>query len=152
MSIHPEKIALLLNLCPICPDIQQKILMLILGINGTPTSNLIKSIIKFMKKNGSTRKLAYPEKTLTSYCTCLSLFNFMRDYYEDLGYDLYDAQDQNAIDEEILPEFLHEFDLAYTLYYENKENEINEIMIRLKAVTKIRLNKMIASEPVIEII
>ena len=43
MSIHPQEIAVLLNLCPICPDIQYKILMLILGINGTPTSNLFKA-------------------------------------------------------------------------------------------------------------
>ena len=35
-----------LNLCPICPDIQNKILMLFIGINGTPTSNMIKSQIK----------------------------------------------------------------------------------------------------------
>ena len=151
MSIHPQEIAVLLNLCPICYDIQNKILMLIIGMNGTPTSNLIKPIIISMQKNKKIY-IGYSEKTLTSYCTCLSLFNFMKNYYEELGYDIYNNEDQNAIDEEILPEFLHEFDLAYTLYYENKENEINEIMIRLKAVTKIRLNKMSASEPVIEII
>ena len=151
MSIHPQEIAVLLSLCPICPDIQYKILMLIIGINGTPTSNLIKPIIISMQKNKKIY-IGYSEKTLTSYCTCLSLFNFMSDYYEDLGYDIYDDKDQNAIGEEILPEFIHEFDLAYTLYYENQENEINDIMIRLKAVTKIRLNKMIATEPVIEII
>ena len=35
-----------LNLCPICPDIQNKILMLFIGINGTPTSNMIKTQTK----------------------------------------------------------------------------------------------------------
>ena len=35
-----------LNLCPICPDIQKKILMLFIGINGTSTSNMIKSQTK----------------------------------------------------------------------------------------------------------
>lgn len=35
-----------LNLCPICPDIQNKILMLFIGINGTSTSNMIKSQTK----------------------------------------------------------------------------------------------------------
>ena len=35
-----------LNLCPICPDIQNKILMLFIGINGTSTSNIIKSQTK----------------------------------------------------------------------------------------------------------
>jgi muramoyltetrapeptide carboxypeptidase LdcA involved in peptidoglycan recycling len=151
MSIHPQEIAVLLNLTPICYDIQNKILMLIIGINGTPTSNLIKPIIISMQKNKKIY-IGYSEKTLTSYCTCLSLFNFMKNYYEELGYDIYNNEDQNAIDEEILPEFIHEFDLAYTLYYENQENEINEIMIRLKAVTKMRLNKMIATEPIIEFI
>ena len=125
--------------------------MLIIGMNGTPTSNLIKPIIISMQKNKKIY-IGYSEKTLTSYCTCLSLFNFMKNYYEELGYDIYNNEDQNAIDEEILPEFIHEFDLAYTLYYENQENEINEIMIRLKAVTKMRLNKMIATEPIIEFI
>jgi hypothetical protein len=37
--------------------------------------------------------------------------------------------------------------MAYTLYHFHNENEINEIMIKLKKVTKIRLNKMIATEP-----
>jgi len=36
----------LLSNCPICPDIQNKILMLFIGINGTPTTNIIKSQIK----------------------------------------------------------------------------------------------------------
>ena len=153
MSIHPQEIVVLLSLCPVCPDIQYKILMLIIGINGTPTSNLIKPIIISMHKDKNKKiYTGYSEKTLTSYCTCLSLFNFMKNYYEELGYDIYNNEDQNAIDEEILPEFIHEFDLAYTLYYENQENEINEIMIRLKAVTKMRLNKMIATEPIIEFI
>jgi hypothetical protein len=35
----------LLNLTPICYDIQNKILMLFIGINGTPTTNLIKDQI-----------------------------------------------------------------------------------------------------------
>lgn len=35
-----------LNLCPICLDIQNKILMLFIGINGTPTSNMIKTLTK----------------------------------------------------------------------------------------------------------
>jgi hypothetical protein len=42
MSIHPQEIAILLNLCPICQDIQIKILMLVIGM-GTPTSNLFKA-------------------------------------------------------------------------------------------------------------
>jgi hypothetical protein len=37
----------LLNLCPICSDIQNKILMLFIGINGTYTSNIMKSQIKY---------------------------------------------------------------------------------------------------------
>jgi len=46
MSIHPEKISILLNLCPICSDIQYKILMSIIGMNGTPSSNEIKKQIQ----------------------------------------------------------------------------------------------------------
>jgi len=37
----------LLSKCFICPDIQNKILILFIGINGTPTSNIIKYQIKF---------------------------------------------------------------------------------------------------------
>jgi hypothetical protein len=36
----------ILNLCPICSDIQNKILMLFIGISGTYTSNIMKSLIK----------------------------------------------------------------------------------------------------------
>ena len=151
MPIHPQEIEVLLNLCPICQDIQYKILILVICMNGTPTSNLVKPVIISMHKNMK-RKLAYPEKTLTSYSTCLSLFNFMTGYYQDLGYDMYDEKDQNGIDAEILPEFLYELNIAYTLYYEFQEDEINEIITDLKAATKIRLNKMIASEPIIEFI
>jgi hypothetical protein len=136
----------LLNLCRIPFDIQGKILMFFLSY-GTSCSGLIKFEVEKMYKNPSYKKLLYTERTLTSYCTCLSLFNFMTGYYQELGYDLYDEEVQNAIDEEILPEFLHELDMAYTLYHFHNENEINEIMIKLKKVTKIRLNKMIATEP-----
>ena len=40
-----------LNLCPICPDIQNKILMLFIGINGTPTSTIIKLQIKCLNNS-----------------------------------------------------------------------------------------------------
>jgi len=149
--LTPSEAFELLQLCQIPFDIQQKILTYFLSY-GTFTSRLIKNEINKMNKKPCYRKLLYTERTLTSYCTCLSLFNFMKNYYEELGYDVYNDEDQNAIDEEILPEFIHEFDLAYTLYYENQENEVNEIMIRLKAVTKMRLNKMIDTEPIIEVI
>ena len=61
MSIHPQEIAVLLNLCPICPDIQYKILMLILGINGTPTSNLFKApkIFTFYTETFNKKKIIY---------------------------------------------------------------------------------------------
>ncbi len=144
MTIHPEEIAVLLNLCPICPDIQYKILMLVIGMNGTPSSNSVKPTIIYMCKYMRI-KFAYPEKTLTCYCTPLSLFNFMRNYYEELGYDIYD----NETEEVILPEFLYEIDIAYTLYHSDMKNQINNTNIKLKESTKIRLNKMIASEPII---
>jgi len=51
MSILFQEFAILLNLCPICPDIQYKILMLIIGINGTPSSNEIKKEIKKQIQN-----------------------------------------------------------------------------------------------------
>ena len=46
MPVLPNEFAILLNLCPICSDIQYKILMLIIGINGTPSSNEIKKKIQ----------------------------------------------------------------------------------------------------------
>ena len=44
--LTPIEAVELLNLCPICPDIQKKILMLFIGISGTYTSNIMKSQIK----------------------------------------------------------------------------------------------------------
>lgn len=41
----------LLSLCPICYDIQFKILMLFIGINGTPTSTIIKLQIKCLNNS-----------------------------------------------------------------------------------------------------
>ncbi len=116
--------------------------MLVIGMNGTPTSNSVRPTIIYMRKYMRI-KFAYPEKTLTCYCTHLSLFNF---YCEKLGYDIYD----NETEEVILPEFLYEIDIAYTLYHYDMKNQINNIMIKLKEATKIRLNKMIATEPIIK--
>jgi hypothetical protein len=146
--LTPIEATELLNLCQIPFDIQGKILMYFLSY-GTSSSGLIKIKVENMHKKPNYKKLLYTERTLTSYYTCLSLFNYMRGYYAELGYDLFDAEDNNKIDEEILPEFLHEFAIAYTLYHFHDENDINKIMEELKAVTKIRLNKMIASEPII---
>lgn len=143
--------AILLGLCNIPTDIQKQILLYFLSY-GTNTSGLIKFEIEKMNKRPIYAKLLYTEKTLTSHRTCLCLFNFMKGYYEDLGYDLYNEEDQDAINETILPEFLHELDIAYTLYHFHDENEINDIMTDLKFVTKNRLNKMIATEPTTEII
>ena len=52
--------AQLLSKCPICPDIQNKILMLFIGINGTPTSTIIKLQIKCLNnsfKSSSFKKI-----------------------------------------------------------------------------------------------
>ena len=61
MSIHPQEIAILLNLCPICQDIQYKILMLIIG---TPTSNLFKAPTIFTFYAGNKKCFNYSSRPL----------------------------------------------------------------------------------------
>ena len=155
MSIHPQEIVVLLSLCPICPDIQYKILMLILGINGTPTSNLFKApkIFTFYTEIFNNNKI---KKKFNYSTTPLKLSDFFRDLniLANIKFN-YCYSDEEEKEEEIIPNFSYEtnyeINIAYTLTYGGDLSTINYIK-KLKEITKIRLNKMIASEPVIEII
>jgi hypothetical protein len=138
ISVNPEQISNILSLCPICYDIQNKILMLYIGTRRTP----IKTKIDQMKKYHT--KVIYPERTLTSYCMDLSLFNYLTWGYPEYAEDP-DPADPDAVPI-YLPEYLYDLMISYDLYYHNKDEEddyINEKMAELKAVTKIRLNRMI---------
>jgi len=159
ITINPQSISYLLSLCPICPDIQFKILMLIIGINGTPTSFIIKSKINRMKMYNKIKNKYVAEQSLTSYCKDLSLFNYLNCYYPEYLKDSDDDQDQDQQhdDKPYLPDFLYEIQMAYTLcsYYGEGdtfsiqfisyygEEDINRIMNEYKESKKISLNRMI---------
>jgi hypothetical protein len=69
----------------------------------------------------------------------LSLFNYL-----SWGYPEY-AEDPEPI---YLPEYLYDLIISYDLYYNNEDEDyINEKMAELKAVTKIRLNRMEEGKP-----
>jgi hypothetical protein len=155
MSINPQEISVLLNLCPICPDIQYKILMLLIGMNGTPTSNLFKApnIFTFYTQTYDKNKKCFnysttPLKPSAYFRDLITFANIKFNYcYSD------EESNGEEEEEEIIPNYSYETDyeirIAYTLTY---GDEGLEHMEKLKALTKIRLNKMIASEPIIEII
>lgn len=158
MSIHPQEIAILLNLCPICQDIQYKILMLIIGINGTPTANLFKAPTIFTFYAGNKKKFNYSTTPLkpSAYFRDLVLLANLKFYYCPSDEDEeYSEEEKEYSDEgENIPNFSYETHyetkIAYTLTY--GDVEYIDYVIKLKEITKIRLNNMIASEPIIETI
>lgn len=162
MSIHPQEIAIILNLCPICPDIQYKILMLIIGMTGTPTSNLFKAPTIFTFYAGNKKKFNYSARPLIPSA-----------YFRDLvllanyKFSHYSSDDETSDEEEEdIPnatyEAYYETKIAYAWTYTGTSawtyagtsgnKYIIDCMVQLKEITKLRLNKMIASEPIIEII
>ena len=151
MPIHPQEIANLLNLCPICPDIQLKILMLVIGMNGTPTSNLFKAptIFTFFAANKVFNYTSRRSLKPSSYFRDLVLLNNLKCNYYD------DTDEEDGYDEEEDDDILHvsyeidyEINMAYTLTYGDETgNECVDYMQKIKAITKIRLNKMIETEP-----
>ena len=153
MSIHPQEIAILLNLCPICQDIQFKILMLIIGINGTPTSNLFKAPIIYTFYAGNKKCFNYsrtPLKPSAYFRDLVELANRKFYYYpsdEDEEYS--DEEKEYSDDEQNIPNFSYEAHyetkIAYTLTY--GDVEYIDYVVKLKEIVKNRLNKMIASEP-----
>ena len=156
MSINPQEIAILLNLCPICPDIQYKILMLIIGMTGTPTSNLFKAPTIFTFY-ASKKKFNYSTTPLkpSAYFRDLVLLANYKFYYCYSSDEEYSDEEREYSDEgENIPNFSYETHyetkIAYTLTY--GDVEYIDYVIKLKEITKNRLNKMIASEPTIETI
>jgi hypothetical protein len=158
MSINPQEIAILLNLCPICQDIQYKILMLIIGINGTPTSNLFKAPTIFTFYAGNKKCFNYSTTPLkpSAYFRDLVLLANYKFYYcsSDDDEEYSDEEKEYSDDEQNIPNFSYEAHyetkIAYTLTY----GDVGYIdyVIKLKEIVKNRLNKMIASEPVTETI
>jgi len=149
MSIHPQEIAILLNLCPICQDIQFKILMLIIGINGTPTSNLFKAPVIYTFYAGNKKCFNYstnPLKPSAYFRDLVSLANYKFAYCSS------DEEREYSDEGENIPNFsyeaYYETNMAYILTYGNTSSYgYVDYMEKIKAIIKNRLNKMIASEP-----
>lgn len=155
MSINPQEISVLLNLCPICPDIQYKILMLIIGLNGTPTSKLFKAPTIFTFYAGNKKKFNYsttPLKPSAYFRDLVLLANLKFSYFSSDDEEEYSDEEED--EEENIPNFSYEADyetkIAYTLTY--GDVEYLDYVIKLKEITKIRLNKMIDTEPITELI
>jgi len=158
MSINPQDIAILLNLCPICQDIQFKILMLIIGINGTPTSNLFKvpTIFTFYTEtyDKNKKKFVYSTTPLkpSAYFRDLNLLANIKFHYCSSDEEREYSDEEEKI-EDLSYEAYYETNMAYILTYGNTSSYgYVDYMEKLKKITKIRLNKMIASEPIIETI
>ena len=151
MSIHPQEIAILLNLCPICQDIQLKILMLIIGL-GTPTSNLFKAPTLFTFYAGNKKQFNYsttPLKPSAYFRDLILLANYKFSYCSSDE----ETSESDHEEEENITNYSYEADyeikMAYTLTYDDTSgNQYIDYMQELKEITKIRLNKMIASEPI----
>jgi hypothetical protein len=154
MSINPQDIAILLNLCPICPDIQYKILMLVISLVGTPCSNLFKApiIFTFYAKNKKCFNYSSnPLKPSAYFRDLVLLANYKFSHRSSDDEEEYsDDEDEEQEIFDYSHEAHYETKIAYTLTY--GDVEYIDYVIKLKEITKIRLNKMIASEPVIEII
>jgi len=158
MSIHPQEIAILLNLCPICPDIQYKILMLVIAMNGTPTSNLFKAptIFTFYTEtyDKNKKKFSYSTTPLkpSAYFRDLNLLANIKFHYCSSDEEREYSDEEEKI-EDLSYEAYYETNMAYILTYGNTSSYgYVDYVIKLKELTKIRLNKMIASEPIIETI
>ena len=150
MLIHPEEIAILLILCPICEDIQFKILMLIIGMNGTPTSNLFKAqtIFTFYAKNKIFNYSTTPLKPSAYFRDLVLLYN-RKYYYCDSDDDQEESDDD--YDEENIPNYsyeaYYETNMAYILTYgDTSSYGYVDYMEKIKEITKNRLNIMIAYE------
>ena len=140
MSINPQTISYLLSLCPICEDIQYKIFMLFIGLNGTPSFTPIKEEIYSMKMHYTRNKYQYIlEETLTCFHKDLSLFNYM-----NCVYPKYPEEEQYDTSP-YLPDFFYELQIAYDLYYSDDSDDefINRVKNEYNESKKIKLNKMI---------
>lgn len=152
MSIHPQEIAILLNLCPICEDIQFKILMLIIGMNGTPTSNLFKAstIFTFYAKNKIFNYSTAPLIPSAYFRDLMLLANYKFVYCDSDDDEEEVSDDQEEEEEEIFDysyEAYYETNMAYILTYGNPLSYgYVDYMEKLKEITKNRLNIMIAYE------
>ena len=123
MTVLPYEFAILLNLCPICSDIQFKILMLIIGMNGTPSSNKIKKQIQNI--------IIYSNEY-----TCISNYKTFWRTKIYLNYKLFDNLNS---------EFLYELIIAYLTngYFETeRQYYISKYNNKLINDKKVKLYKM----------
>jgi hypothetical protein len=149
MPIHPQEIFLLLNRCPICEDIQLKIFMLVIGINGTPTSNLFKAptIFTFYTTNRVFNYSTTPLKPSAYFRDLVLLANYKFMHCDD---DEEDGEEEEEENPNLSCETGYELNMAYTLTYgDEMGNEYIDYMVKLKEITKNRLNKLIETEPII---
>ena len=124
--------------------------MLVIGINGTPTSNLFKvpNIFTFYTRNKKCFSYSStPLKPSAYFRDLISLANYKFLYCSD-------EEREYSDEEENIPNFSYEthyeINMAYTLTYgDTSSNEYIDYMVKLKARTKNRLNKMIVDEPIL---
>lgn len=150
--LHPYQTQIILNLCPICPDIQYKILMMSIGANGTPSSKVARKLCDHVILHRSRPRFnyfTYKENTLTSFYVELTLFNYMKHVYEE-SYEGEGECDFLDIPEDYLfNEFVYDLCIAYE-HYRIDEGSKHYFACRgedLKKVVKRRLRKMIEEEP-----
>ena len=151
--LTPQQIEGLLAPLPICYDIQYKILMMSIGLNGTPSSKVARKLCDQVILHRSRPRFnyfTYKENTLTSFCIELSLFNYMKHVYEEEagdGGDVYDIPDDYLFNE-----FVYDLCIAYEHY--RKDDNSPEFFARrgedLAKVVKRRLQKMIEGEPTVQ--
>ena len=128
--------------------------MLVIGMNGTPTSNLFKApnIFTFYTETYNKNKKRFNYST-----TPLKPSAYFRDLniLANIKFNYCYSDEESNDEEEDIPNYSYETDyeikIAYTLTYGGDLSTINYIE-KIKEITKNRLNKMIASEPIIEII
>ena len=159
--LSPQQIEGLLTPLPICYDIQRKILMMCIGANGTPSSKVIRKLcdhVIFHRSQTRFDYFTYKEKTLTSFCIDLTLFNYMKHVYEeeectcegDMScYGKGKCSSFNMPEDFLFNEFVYEFCIAYEHYQidDSTQEYLSRRHEELKRVVKRRLQKMIQDEP-----
>jgi hypothetical protein len=136
--------------------------MLVIAMNGTPTSNLFKAptIFTFYTEtyDKNKKKFSYsttPLKPSAYFRDLISLANYKfwhcsSDEEEEHSDEYREYSDEGENIPNFSYEAHYETKIAYTLTY--GDVEYIDYVIKLKEIIKNRLNKMIASEPIIEII
>jgi hypothetical protein len=132
--------------------------MLIIGMSCTPTSNLFKApnIFTFYTEtyDKNKKKFSYsttPLKPSAYFRDLVLLANYKFAYCSSDEEKEYSDEEEEI--EDLSYEAYYETNMAYILTYgDTSSYGYVDYMEKIKTITKNKLNKMIASEPIIEII